>query len=36
MEDVKYYDEHCEAHKNLKQFFKDKYEGPPLVVLVEM
>ncbi|TKA74169.1 hypothetical protein B0A55_06585 [Friedmanniomyces simplex] len=36
MEDVKYYDEACEAHMRLKAFAKDKVEGPPLVLHVEM
>lgn len=35
MEDVKYYDEHCEAHQKLKAFAKDKVAGPPLVLHVE-
>ncbi|KAI7161084.1 hypothetical protein KC349_g3038 [Hortaea werneckii] len=35
MEDVQYYDEHCEAHQKLKAFAKDKVAGPPLVLHVE-
>lgn len=38
MEDVKYYDEECEAHKKLKAFGQDKVEQPwqpPLTVFFE-
>ncbi|RMY81183.1 hypothetical protein D0864_08382 [Hortaea werneckii] len=35
MEDVKYYDEQCEAHQKLKSFAKDKVAGPPLVLHIE-
>ncbi|KAM0693562.1 hypothetical protein Q7P36_006818 [Cladosporium allicinum] len=34
-EDVKYYDEKCEAHASLKAFAKDKVAGPPMVVMWE-
>lgn len=36
MDDVKYYDESCEAHQKLKDFAKGKVEGPPLVLHVEV
>ncbi len=36
MEDVKYYDEECEAHKQLKAFAKGKLEGPPLAFHLEV
>lgn len=32
MDDVKYYDEKCEAHASLKAFAKEKVAGPPLAV----
>lgn len=35
LEDVKYYDEKCEAHASLKAFAKDKVAGPPMVVMWE-
>ncbi|KAK0269942.1 hypothetical protein LTR35_014408 [Friedmanniomyces endolithicus] len=36
MEDVKYYDEECEAHKQLKAFATGKLEGPPLAFHLEV
>lgn len=33
--DVKYYDEECEAHKELKAGAKGKVAGPPFVVMWE-
>lgn len=36
MDDVKYYDETCEAHQKLKAFAKDKVAGPPLVLHLEV
>lgn len=35
MDDFKYYDEECKAHKKLKAFAKDKVAGPPLLLYVE-
>lgn len=35
LEDVKYYDEKCEAHASLKAFAKEKVAGPPMVVMWE-
>ena len=38
LEDVKYYDEECEAHKKLKAFAHDKVQQPwepPLTVFFE-
>ncbi|KAI6810139.1 hypothetical protein KC332_g9675 [Hortaea werneckii] len=35
IDDVKYYDEQCEAHQKLKAFAKDKVAGPPLVLHIE-
>ncbi|KAM0716493.1 hypothetical protein Q7P37_007938 [Cladosporium fusiforme] len=35
LDDVKYYDEECEAHKGLKAFAKEKVAGPPMVVMWE-
>ena len=38
MEDVKYYDEECEAHKKLKAVGREKVEQPwqaPLTVFFE-
>jgi hypothetical protein len=35
LEDVKYYDEKCEAHAALKAFAKDKVAGPPMAVMWE-
>jgi len=36
MEDVKYYDEECEAHKQLKAFGQGKLDGPPLALHLEV
>ncbi|KAK5682801.1 hypothetical protein LTR17_027379 [Elasticomyces elasticus] len=36
MEDVKFYDETCEAHQKLKAFAKDKVAGPPLVLHLDV
>ncbi|TKA34094.1 hypothetical protein B0A50_00074 [Salinomyces thailandicus] len=36
MDDVKFYDEQCEAHKKLKDFAKEKVGGPPLVLHFEI
>jgi len=35
LDDVKYYDEKCEAHGALKAFAKEKVAGPPMVVMWE-
>ncbi|KAK4553103.1 hypothetical protein LTR86_009830 [Recurvomyces mirabilis] len=35
MDDVKYYDESCEAHQKLKDFAKGKVGGPPMVLHLE-
>ena len=38
MEDVQYYDNHCEAHKRLREIARDKVEQPwqpPLTVYFE-
>jgi hypothetical protein len=35
LDDVKYYDEKCEAHAALKAFAKEKVAGPPMVVMWE-
>ena len=35
LEDMKYYDEQCEAHAALKAVAKDKVEPPPLMVFFE-
>ena len=38
MEDVKYYDQECEAHKRLRETMRDKVEQPwqpPLTVFFE-
>jgi hypothetical protein len=35
LEDVKYYDEKCEAHASLKAFAKERVAGPPMVVMWE-
>lgn len=38
MDDVRYYDEECEAHKRLKEFAHDKVQQPwepPLTVFFE-
>ncbi|KAL1588862.1 hypothetical protein WHR41_02447 [Cladosporium halotolerans] len=35
LDDVKYYDEECEAHKNLKAFAKERVAGPPMAVMWE-
>ncbi|KAK3110336.1 hypothetical protein LTR53_015465 [Teratosphaeriaceae sp. CCFEE 6253] len=36
MDDVKYYDEACEAHQKLKAFAMGKVDGPPLVLHLEV
>ncbi|KAM0701971.1 hypothetical protein Q7P35_010881 [Cladosporium inversicolor] len=33
LDDVKYYDEKCEAHAAFKAFAKEKVAGPPMVVM---
>lgn len=35
LEDVKYYDEKCEAHQGLKDLAKGKIQPPPFVVMWE-
>jgi len=35
LDDVKYYDEKCEAHAALKAFAKEKVAGPPMVLMWE-
>lgn len=35
LDDVKYYDEKCEAHAAFKAFAKEKVAGPPMVVMWE-
>lgn len=35
VEDMKYYDEECAAHKELKEVVKPKAAGPPLMVYGE-
>lgn len=35
VEDMKFYDEECEAHKTLKETVKPKAAGPPLMVYGE-
>jgi hypothetical protein len=35
LDDVKYYDEKCEAHAALKAFAKEKVAGPPMAVMWE-
>ncbi|TID15321.1 stress responsive A/B barrel domain-containing protein [Venturia nashicola] len=35
VEDMRYYDEECEAHKALKDIVKPKAAGPPLMVYGE-
>lgn len=35
LDDVKYYDEKCEAHASLKAFAKERVAGPPMVVMWE-
>ncbi|CAK4030676.1 Hypothetical predicted protein [Lecanosticta acicola] len=36
MEDVKYYDDQCEAHKNLKAWAGGKVQTAPLTLLMEV
>ncbi|KAK5114393.1 hypothetical protein LTR85_010215 [Meristemomyces frigidus] len=36
MDDFKYYDEECEAHKKLKAFAQGKVDGPPLLLFAEV
>ncbi|KAJ9632236.1 hypothetical protein H2203_000640 [Taxawa tesnikishii (nom. ined.)] len=36
LEDMKYYDEECEAHKSLKATAKGKVDPPPLVLYFEV
>lgn len=35
LEDMKYYDEECEAHKKLKEVGKGKVQPPPLILYGE-
>lgn len=35
LEDMKYYDEQCEAHAGLKAVAKDLVEPPPLMMYIE-
>ena len=36
LEDMKFYDEECEAHKQLKELAKGKIEPPPLTLYFEV